>query len=214
LNAQKIVSIPIIGVESAEIIRWQKFSFFLVAIPLLMSAWDRLLIPTDTPSAFNFTFIILLLLGVTSNGLISVFYEKFGSMSKRNKIADWLLGLNGVLLLFDGVEKWLQQPRDIVYALTLAGLLLITRSILGSRMQIKRSLTISNKGMKAKRNLFRMVRIPWSKIQQVDLQSDKIKVILKSNKIITIYPDGTPAAEFFAVLQALAEPQSVTIHPA
>ncbi|MBU0520142.1 hypothetical protein KJ564_14540 [bacterium] len=205
------ISIPISNIESPGLLRLQKVSFALVALPLLLSAWDRLIIPTDTPGAFNSAFVILLLLAAIANGLMARFYEKFKSIKTREKVVNWLLGLNGIMLLFDGFEKGLQQPRPIVYALMVAGLLLILRGIMGSRFQINKHLVVNDKELKARRNLFRVLTFPWRKLKSIQLRDEKIELIQHNEKIFEIFLISPTSEEFKAALQSFASNHKVAI---
>jgi hypothetical protein len=199
------VSLRVADVEVTRLQPIVRLSFFLVALPLVLSAMDRLS-SAGGSAAFVRTFVGLMLLSALLNIVTGARYTRL-TPRRRDRLERALFALTGAVYILDGVDKMLAAARPLPVVLMVVGAAYLVLALLKVRALVRQTLRVGAGGVTLRLNLLRRVRVPAGDIASLEFDGRRLRVERRNGHRIgaTIHPAALDrAGELETAVAALA----------
>jgi hypothetical protein len=182
----------------------EKLSFLIVGATLLLSVYDSL-----TRPAPNKSFIDILFLSATSiAGLLNIVFAIMLNKIKieKRKITFYriILGISGLILIIDGINKYSQNYHSIQYLLLIAGFLYFAVALFYDDMQKRKFVKINEEGIFHRSSFIKQKFFRWNEINSIQFDDKQLTLSLNNNKPYSfkIFPkENAPLSDFKARLR-------------
>ncbi|MBN2171358.1 MAG: PH domain-containing protein [Candidatus Krumholzibacteriota bacterium] len=168
------ISLRVADVEVSRLQPIVRLSFFLVALPLVLSAMDRLSAAGGS-AAFVRTFVGLMLLSALLNIVTGARYARL-TPRRRDQLERVLFALTGAVYILDGVDKMLAAPRTLPVVLMGVGAAYLVLALLKVRALVRQTLRVGAGGVTVRMNLLRRVRVPVGDIASLGFDGHRLRV--------------------------------------
>lgn len=160
----------------------EKFSFIIVGVTLLLSVYDSLTSPVPSRS-----FIDILFLSVSSiAGLINIIFaitlNKIKIEKRRVNFYRLILGISGLILIIDGINKYSQNSNSIHYLLLIAGFLYFAVALFYNDLQKRKFVKINDEGIFHRSSILKLKNFGWNEINSIQFNNKKLTLSLNNEK--------------------------------
>ncbi len=181
----------------------EKFSFIIVGSTLLLSVYDSL-----SAAVPNRSFLDILFLGICSfAGLINIIFaimlNKIKIEKRRTLFYRLILGISGLILIIDGLNKYRQNYHSIQYLLMAAGFLYFAVALFYDDLQKRKFVKINDEGILHRKSFLKQKNFSWNEINSIQFDNKKLTLSLVNEKLYSfkIFPkENEPINDFIARL--------------
>jgi hypothetical protein len=167
--------------------KFEKFSFLMGGIILLISIYDRYTSGGLIPGTFGATYQAAYIIGGLANIFAGVFYSKI-PVDKIESIGKWLQIIIAALLLFDAIDKLMKGKIAMPIALILASILYFLVAIFTGRLKGRRFLTIEDDQILFRKSLLKIRRVRIEDLKAISYSPQRIVLTMMDNKAINLFP--------------------------
>jgi hypothetical protein len=177
----------------------EKFSFIIAGVTLLFSAYDSLMKPASSKSFIDILFLSFSSVAGLLNIIFAVIINKIKPETKKIKFYRSLLAASGLILIIDGVNKFMQHHQSIQYFLILAGFLYFSVALFYDDMQKRKYVKFNEEGISYRRSFLNNKTFSWENINSIQLDDKKFTLNFNDNKQYSfkVFPKGTESIADF-----------------
>lgn len=186
---EKII-VPIVGLDSPSLRRAQRVVFILVAVPLLLGAWERAHV-AGSLDGFDRFLVVILLAGAGLDLTMAACVDCL-TLLRRDLVERLPFFITGILSLVDAADKMRQGSHALHVAYFAVGVLNIVVAVFLNRIRSTRTLTVDSTGVVIQRSRFRRLRLARSDLQDVNAEGRFVRLQLRGGDWVTVElsPDG------------------------
>ncbi len=192
----------------------EKFSFIIVGVTLLLAAYDSLARPL--PNRF---FLDILFLGISSitgltNIIFAIMLNKIKLEKRKTTFYRFILGISGLILIVDGINKYMQNYHSIQYLLLTAGFLYFAVALFYNDMQKRKFVKITDEGILHRSSFLKEKIFSWNDITSIQLDEKQLTLSLNNKKkcSIKILPkENEPVNDFKTRLSEESSKRKITL---
>ena len=160
----------------------EKFSFIIAGITLLISAYDSLTKPSGVKSFIDLLFLSISSIAGLLNIVFALIINKIKPETKKIKFYRFLLAVSGLILIIDGINKFMQQHQSIQYLLILAGFLYFSVALFYDDMQKRKYVKISEEGISYRGSFLNSKSFNWKNIDSIHFDDKKFTIDFTDKK--------------------------------
>ena len=170
----------------------EKFSFLIAGVTLLISVYDSLTRPVPVKSFIDIIFLSVSSIAGLLNIIFAIVINKIKPETKKVKIYRILLAVSGLVLMLDGINKFMQHHQSIQYFLILAGFLYFAVALFYNDMQKRKYIKINDDGISYRRSFLNRKNFAWTDIESIRFDDKRFTLNYVDNKQynFNIYPKG------------------------
>ncbi len=170
----------------------EKFSFIIAGVTLLLSVYDSLMQPVAAKSFIDLLFLSISSIAGLLNIIFAVIINKIKPETKKIKIYRFLLAVSGLILIIDGVNKFMHHHQSIQYLLIFAGFLYFSVALFYDDMQKRKYVKINNEGISYRSSFLKNKIFSWKNINSIQFDDKKFTVNFVNNKQYSfkVFPKG------------------------
>lgn len=192
----------------------EKFSFIIVGVTLLLAAYDSLARPLP-----NRSFLDILFLGISSitgltNIIFAIMLNKIKLEKRKTTFYRFILGISGLILIVDGINKYMQNYHSIQYLLLTAGFLYFAVALFYNDMQKRKFVKITDEGILHRSSFLKEKIFSWNDITSIQLDEKQLTLSLNNKKkcSIKILPkENEPVNDFKTRLSEESSKRKITL---
>jgi hypothetical protein len=181
----------------------EKFSFIIAGSTLLLSVYDSLSIAAPDRSFLDILFLSISSIAGLIDIIFAIMLNKIKLEKRRTLFYRLILGISGLILIIDGLNKYRQNYHSIQYLLMAAGFLYFAVALFYDDMQKRKFVKINDEGIFHRKSFLKQKNFTWNEINSIRFDNKKLTLSLANEKLysLKIFPkEDEPIHDFIARL--------------
>lgn len=185
----------------------EKFSFIIVGVSLLFSVYDSLMGQVPNRSFVDILFLSVSTIAGLLNIIFAIMLNKIKIEKRKVIFYRYILGISGLILIIDGINKSMHGSHLIQYLLMIAGFLYFAVALFYDDIQKRKFVKINDEGIVHRKSFLKQNNFSWNEISAIQFDDKKLTLSLNNKKqySLKILPkENQPIDDFNTRLNEIA----------